>query len=259
MKATVGICTILLAGMAFGQATDDSVVKVAGVSYEKLPGRLYVPIRAIEKPLKVYVGWNNDKREITIDEKPIDADHYFKTYDGTNMVDVFALNTAGLKVEPGPTKGSLKISSAKASVIVAPGEKYVEISLKDQRLVAWQGEWKVMETHVSTGRSGYGTPVGDYTAGPEKSRYRVSRKYDDAPMPYAVQLKGGYFVHGSGSVPRYPASHGCVRMPLVGQNAAKYFFNWVDIGTSISITREWSDKALELMKPEDETIAGKKS
>ena len=41
---------------------------------------------------------------------------------------------------------------------------------------------------------------------------------------------GGYAIHGYADVPAYPASHGCLRVPI--PNAAQ-IYNWVDIGDQI--------------------------
>ena len=62
----------------------------------------------------------------------------------------------------------------------------------------------------TAGIAGYYTPVG---------RFAIGRKvpgYD--PSPLGVLYKpmyfyGGYAIHGNPSVPPYPASHGCVRVP----------------------------------------------
>jgi len=63
---------------------------------------------------------------------------------------------------------------------------------------------------ATAGIAGYYTPVG---------RFAISRKvpgYD--PSPLGVLYKpmyfyGGYAIHGNPSVPPYPASHGCIRVP----------------------------------------------
>lgn len=78
---------------------------------------------------------------------------------------------------------------------------------------------------ISSGRSGYPTPSGYYK--PQwLSRMHYSKKFDDAPMPYAVFFKGGYAVHGTMSISRLgaPASHGCVRLH---PDNAKTFFELV--------------------------------
>ncbi|MBU2487247.1 MAG: L,D-transpeptidase [Alphaproteobacteria bacterium] len=75
---------------------------------------------------------------------------------------------------------------------------------------------------VSTGRKGYSTPTGTYSA-QWLSRHHRSRKYNNAPMPYAVFYHRGYAVHATYDTKRLgrPASHGCVR--LAPENAAKFF------------------------------------
>jgi lipoprotein-anchoring transpeptidase ErfK/SrfK len=75
---------------------------------------------------------------------------------------------------------------------------------------------------VSTARSGYVTPAGEWRP------YRMhrmwhSRKYDMSPMPFAVFYDGGYAVHGTSAISRLgtPASHGCVRLETA--NAATFY------------------------------------
>ena len=50
-----------------------------------------------------------------------------------------------------------------------------------------------------------------------------SRKYDMAPMPFAVFYDRGWAVHGTSAVSRLgkPASHGCVR--LATPNAETFY------------------------------------
>ena len=119
----------------------------------------------------------------------------------------------------------------------APGEKRVRIDKTVQTLTAFEGERQVLQSQVSTGKPGHGTPTGNFKAG-SKSLMHYSKLYDNAPMPYSVQVSGNYFIHGYTSVPNYPASHGCIRMPLSGDNPAKRFYEWVESGTPISIVGE---------------------
>lgn len=75
---------------------------------------------------------------------------------------------------------------------------------------------------VSTGRAGFGTPNGHFR--PQRlERSWFSRKYYNAPMPYAIFFHGGYAIHGTNELRRLggPASHGCVR--LHPGNAATLF------------------------------------
>ncbi len=114
------------------------------------------------------------------------------------------------------------------------GAKRVVIDKTNQVLRAYEGNHEVMETRVSTGRHNGSTPNGHFTAG-DKSLMHYSHLFDNAPMPYSVHLGGNVFIHGFSSVPAYPASHGCIRVPLTHGNPAKQFYDWVDPGTPVTI------------------------
>jgi lipoprotein-anchoring transpeptidase ErfK/SrfK len=76
---------------------------------------------------------------------------------------------------------------------------------------------------VSTGRPGYRTPKGSYTAF-RLERTHFSREWDDAPMPHSIFFtRRGHAIHGSYETKRLgrPVSHGCVRLHPV--NAARLF------------------------------------
>lgn len=75
---------------------------------------------------------------------------------------------------------------------------------------------------VSSGRSGFPTPRGEFRA-QWMSRMWYSRKYDLAPMPYSVFFHGGAAIHATSAVGMLgrPASHGCVR--LAEHNAAIFY------------------------------------
>ncbi|HQZ29032.1 MAG TPA: L,D-transpeptidase, partial [Verrucomicrobiales bacterium] len=103
------------------------------------------------------------------------------------------------------------------------------MNLTTQTLRAYEGNRVVLKTNISSGRN-RATPTGRYSAG-YKDPDHYSSLYHSAPMPWSVQVSGNIFIHGSSSVPNYPASHGCIRVPLTGRNAAKRFFQWVDPGT----------------------------
>jgi cell wall hydrolase len=88
---------------------------------------------------------------------------------------------------------------------------HIEIDKQRQILMIVRDGRVALISPVSTaGIAGYYTPVG---------RFAISRKvpgYD--PSPLGVLYKpmyfyGGYAIHGNPSVPPYPASHGCIRVP----------------------------------------------
>lgn len=106
--------------------------------------------------------------------------------------------------------------SAFAATLVA------KVDLSTQTMVVSQNGVVKYRWPVSTGRKGYSTPTGTYSA-KWLSRHHRSRKYNNAPMPYAVFYHGGYAVHATYETKRLgrPASHGCVR--LHPDHAATFF------------------------------------
>jgi lipoprotein-anchoring transpeptidase ErfK/SrfK len=86
---------------------------------------------------------------------------------------------------------------------------HIEIDKTRQILMVVRDGRAVLISPVSTG-GGYWTPEGQF------SIIRKVPGYD--PSPLGVLYKpmyfyGGYAIHGNPSVPPYPASHGCVRVP----------------------------------------------
>ncbi|WP_377289474.1 L,D-transpeptidase [Rhizobium sp. SG2393] len=108
------------------------------------------------------------------------------------------------------------VSTASAANVVA------NISLSSQTMTVTENGVVKYRWKVSTARKGYVTPQGAWKA-KWLSRNHRSRKYDNAPMPYAVFFNGGYAVHATFDLKRLgrPASHGCVR--LHPDNAATFF------------------------------------
>ena len=76
---------------------------------------------------------------------------------------------------------------------------------------------------VSTGRSGYDTPSGEFQPF-RMERDHFSREWDDAPMPNSIFFtKEGHAIHGTFEARNLgrAASHGCVRLST--QNAATLY------------------------------------
>jgi lipoprotein-anchoring transpeptidase ErfK/SrfK len=119
--------------------------------------------------------------------------------------------------------------------------KRVEIDKTTQTLRAYEGDKLFLETHVSTGKWDKSTPNGQFNAG-DKDRMHHSRLFQNAPMPFSVQVTGDVFIHGFAYVPHFPASHGCIRLPLDKGNPARKFFDWVEPGTPIEISGRWEGR-----------------
>lgn len=111
-----------------------------------------------------------------------------------------------------------------SNAIAAPLEARIDLS--SQTMVVKKNGKVRYKWKISSGRKGYTTPTGRWSA-KWLSKHHRSRKYNNAPMPYAVFFHGGYAVHGTDAISRLgrPASHGCIR--LHPDNASK-FYNLVE-------------------------------
>jgi len=89
---------------------------------------------------------------------------------------------------------------------------HIEIDKPHQVLYVIRGGKVALIVPVSTaGLPGRFTPVGRF------SIYRKVTGFDPSPLGTLfdpMYFTGGYAIHGNPSVPPYPASHGCVRVPM---------------------------------------------
>ena len=206
---------------------------IDGITFATSPGKLYVPLDEAGQALRWRLSVKTSGFELNA--RPLDARSLRQLVDGTLLVPVDELQRAGalLVQDPG---GQVEVIDRRHRFTSAAGPKHAEVTLAKQQLHAWQGGRLLLLTRVSSGRRG-STPAGNFVAGPYKARMHYSTRYHNAPMPWSVQIHGHVFIHGFTSVPDYPASHGCIRVPLGGGNPAKFFYEWVDRGTPIEVTR----------------------
>jgi lipoprotein-anchoring transpeptidase ErfK/SrfK len=106
----------------------------------------------------------------------------------------------------------------------------IEIDLSRQAALLVRGAWVVRAIHVSTGGSGTPTPTGRFRV------YRKERQSWSSPfrtwLPWASYFSGGVAMHGYPDVPAYPASHGCVRIPLF---EARTVYAFARLGISVDV------------------------
>lgn len=209
---------------------------VEGITFATDPGSIYVPVQEAAGALRWDLEHNDQGRCTSIEGVGIEPGSLRQLIDGTELVEVSMLEKAGARVEIDPEDNVVNVQRGWWRLRIPVSAKRVVVSLPEQRLRAWQGDRLVLETKISSGRNGR-TPGGEFTAGPYKSRMHFSSLYDNAPMPWSVQINGHVFIHGFSSVPDYPASHGCIRMPLTGGNPAKWFYEWVETGTPVSVKK----------------------
>ena len=210
---------------------------IEGITFAVEPGKIYVPLdEAIEVlRLQIVKDVGGICREIA--DVAIPAGSLRRLTDRRELVSTADLQNLGVAVTAEPEGNRIVVGRGRRDFVVIVSAKRVEISLKKQQLEAWQGARLVLRSRVSSGRRG-STPAGDFHAGPYKTRFHRSSRYQFAPMPWSVQINGHVFIHGFTSVPKYPASHGCIRLPLNEGNPAKFFYEWVDVGTPVRVTRD---------------------
>ncbi|MQA86893.1 MAG: L,D-transpeptidase family protein [Streptosporangiales bacterium] len=119
------------------------------------------------------------------------------------------------------TRRALRDPEVPKPLVPKGPDERVEIDLDHQVLRLYQdGELRLISTissgsgeyYCSEGRCRYATtPAGNFRA------YRRVSGWDRSPLGVLynpIYFNGGIAVQGSPSVPTYPASHGCVRIPM---------------------------------------------
>lgn len=130
-------------------------------------------------------------------------------------------------------RGARRAAPAPAS------NKHAVIDVSDQRLYLYQGGALVGVHPVSTGSGRRYFAAGrwrvaDTPLGTWRVYRRIPGRYHSelglGEMYYPAFYSGGFAIHG-GRLPGYPASHGCVRVPM---GAAQGIFDWLQIGTPVT-------------------------
>ncbi len=111
------------------------------------------------------------------------------------------------------------------------GPLIIAISIEKQVLRIYDANGTFAETPISTGMRGHSTPMGVFSV-IQKHKYHHSNIYSGAPMPYMQRITwSGVAIH-AGVLPGYPASHGCIRMPM---NFAVKMWGWTRLGARVVI------------------------
>ena len=144
---------------------------------------------------------------------------------------------------------------------LSPSNAKIEVDISEQKARIYKtgngDKQLVIETRVSTGKSGHSTPTGTYRTQEKKVEKRSTlygswmnssgstvrssgeawnppsggSRFVGAEMPYWMRVNGGIGMH-VGYVPDYPASHGCIRVPSAVQ---PLIFSKVGVVTEVTI------------------------
>jgi lipoprotein-anchoring transpeptidase ErfK/SrfK len=127
----------------------------------------------------------------------------------------------------GPKNQSVARESTKPQ-----GPLIIAISIERQSLKIYDANGFFAETPISTGMRGHPTPMGVFSV-IQKQKFHRSNIYSGAPMPYMQRITwSGVAIH-AGVLPGYPASHGCIRMPM---NFAVKMWGWTRMGARVVVT-----------------------
>ncbi|APR78019.1 Hypothetical protein A7982_03366 [Minicystis rosea] len=123
----------------------------------------------------------------------------------------------------------------------AQGKKWIDVSIKKQLLVAYEGRRAVYATLVSSGRGGMGDP--ETTHATVRGVFYIHAKhvsgtmdgdpgvdsYDLRDVPYIQYFHEGYALHGAFWHNDFgkPRSHGCINL---APTDAAWLFEWTDPG-----------------------------
>lgn len=124
------------------------------------------------------------------------------------------------------------------------GAVAVICSIPEQRVHVYRNGVRIGVSTCSTGREGHETPTGVFTILQKDADHRSST-YNNAPMPNMNRLTWGGIAMHAGNLPGYPASHGCIRLPL---EFSEVLFEVTHIGTPVIISGSRNDP-WELIHP----------
>jgi L,D-transpeptidase catalytic domain len=104
--------------------------------------------------------------------------------------------------------------------------RHVEADLSRQVMALIEGRRVRRIYHVSSGAPVTPTVLGRYRV------YRKSPGTNASGMVHSSYFIGGYAIHGYASVPAFPASHGCLRVPIPD---AWSIYRWVRMGDVVRV------------------------
>lgn len=119
-----------------------------------------------------------------------------------------------------------------APQIAPAGPVIIIVSLTQQRAYAYRNGVPIGVSTISSGKPGHATPTGIFTV-LQKAVHHKSNIYANAPMPFMQRLTWQGIALHAGNLPGYPASHGCIRLPL---GFAKLLYGVAALGMTVVIT-----------------------
>jgi PKD repeat protein len=155
------------------------------------------------------------------------------TFDGRMVDAVYAFQKVNGLPRTGTVDGRFWAALARPRLArprFAQPASHLEVDKGLQVLYVVRSSRVALIVPISTaGIAGTFTPVGRFAV------YRKVIGFDPSPLGTLydpLYFTGGYAIHGNPSVPPYPASHGCVRVPMW---VAPYLFQTVPYGETVYV------------------------
>jgi lipoprotein-anchoring transpeptidase ErfK/SrfK len=141
---------------------------------------------------------------------------------------------------PGSSPGSAATGVAAAPVpTVTYGDRWIDVDLTNQRLVAYEGSTPVYYAFISSGLYPYLTVTGQFEVYQryqyqDMNGYRLGYDYYLPNVPYVQYFYKDYALHGTYWHNNFgtPMSHGCVNLATPD---AQWLYNWSTYGTVVNV------------------------
>jgi hypothetical protein len=111
------------------------------------------------------------------------------------------------------------------------GPVVIVVSLPEQLVHVYRNGVTIGVSTCSTGKPGNRTPTGVFTILQKRAEH-YSSTYNNAPMPNMQRLTWKGIALHAGNLPGYPASHGCIRLPI---RFSELLFSVTQLGSSVII------------------------
>jgi hypothetical protein len=171
---------------------------------------------------RLYYASTHWIKDITVDKR--DGSLWYQAYDHLYSA-YYYIRPYNVRILPA---GELTPLSPE----VPPEDKYIEVRLDEQSVLAYEGERQVFRARASTGKNEFATPTGRFkTFHKRPSAHMVGGEseyatYDLTGVPWdcyitenAVAIHGTFWHNDYGT----PRSHGCINLP---PQAAKWLYRW---------------------------------
>lgn len=129
-------------------------------------------------------------------------------------------------------KGADKAEKMAAEGRKPQGPLVIAISIQRQQVKVYDANGLFAESPISSGMAGHSTPMGVFSI-IQKHKFHRSNIYSGAPMPYMQRITWSGVAMHAGVLPGYPASHGCIRMPM---SFAMKMWSWTRMGARVVVT-----------------------